>query len=126
MKENVNVLVVEDRAVIRKTIMNSLSGLGCFFSEAESGEQALTLIEHTKFDVIFLDLKLSGISGIETFKRAKIIRSDLPPVIILTGSMEPNFQEEAKQLGIFKYLIKNPLDQDVLRQVIISIRKMEY
>ena len=55
---------------------------------AESGEQALGVLQHQQVDVVTLDLMMSGIGGIETFKKIREIDPDLQIIIVSGGSLE--------------------------------------
>lgn len=120
MSNDIQVLIVDDRVNARRSIKSALLGFNCIFSEAESGEKALSLIAKNDFDVIFLDLRLPDITGLKTLRRAKEIRRDLGKVLILTGYPEEETQREADSLGVFAYLTKNPMERD---KVIEAFRK---
>ena len=70
MKEEINILIIEDNIIARETIMDVLSPLNCSFVEVDNGEEALEVIKQSAetLDAIILDLQLTGISGIETLK----------------------------------------------------------
>ncbi len=110
MTRAAQVLIVEDRKVARLTLREILVEFECVVSEAEDGATALDLIAAKQFDVIFLDLMLPDMSGIEILRRARSIRRPLGKVIILTGLPEAKTEVEAEGLGAFRYLKKNPID----------------
>ena len=120
MGEKAAILIIEDHSSVRQTIMDILASRNYSFSEAESGEQALKLLEQDDdgFDVIILDLKLPGMDGIETLKRARGMKAELAPTSILTGSLDPEFENEARELGVFRYLKKSPLEIKPLRDAV--------
>jgi two-component system chemotaxis response regulator CheB len=82
----VNVMVVEDSRVIRDYLVHALEAAPGLKVEmtAESGEEALALLEHRKPDIILMDIHLPGIDGIETTRR--IMAHDPVPVVVCTGS----------------------------------------
>jgi len=120
MDDRIKVLIIEDTLNARRTIKRVLSMLNCTFFEAETGEKALELLKSNSqtFDVIILDIELWGMNGIETFNQAKIIRPDLPPTIILTGSLDLELEAKVTELGVFHYLTKSPLQVDELRDAV--------
>ena len=78
------VLVVEDEALLRATIVDELRAYGWEVLEATSGEHAVTLITNNRIDVVFTDIKLAGVmSGWET---AEALRATIPDVPILYTS----------------------------------------
>lgn len=114
MKRPIRVLIVDDREAARLTLRNILLGFECIFSEAQYGGTALQLISETEFDVIFLDLGLPDLSGIQVLREARRLGTVTGKVIILTGLPEPTTEAEANALGVFKYLRK-PLDWEEIR-----------
>jgi CheY-like chemotaxis protein len=118
MGKKIKILIVEDNHPARETIEDTLSSLDCKFSWAESGEQALPLIKRTAFDVIIMDIRLPGIDGLETFKKAKAIRPNLAPVIVLTGHPTTEYAVEAGRLEVFHFLSKNFLEEKLKDTVI--------
>ncbi len=65
-RQKFSVLVVEDNLVNQKVATGLLGKLGCDVTIAESGDQALTLVQELEFDVIFMDWELPGMDGFET------------------------------------------------------------
>lgn len=120
MKKSHEILIVEDYTKVRTTIKNALSNLNCAFTEAESGEQALRQIRKAHFDLIILDIKLPGIDGIETLRRAKEIKPNLPSVIVLTGHPDVETAFPAGKLEVFAYLSKHDLAKKKLREVVVN------
>ncbi len=119
MSRKQRVLVVEDDPLSLATIKDILAGLDYNIIEASSGEMALKEIRRTAPDVILLDLKLPGIEGFETLRRARKIRRNLCPVIILTGYNDSHLSFAAGKLAVFDYLIKDDLDIGKLKDTVI-------
>jgi two-component system nitrogen regulation response regulator NtrX len=107
------VLIVDDNEHVRYQLRRILSSFGCEFAEAETGEDALTMIAATAFDVLFLDMRLPfGVTGMNVFIKAKETRPDLGKVIILTGWFEDETRAKAFALGAHDWLDKAPLDRE--------------
>ncbi len=119
MRSLLTILIVDDEPGIRRSLGESLSEEGYAVLKAERGEQALELLENSDPDAIhlmLLDIWLPGIDGLETLQRAKILRPDLPVVMISGhGSIETALQ--ATRLGAFDFLEK-PVDLDRLLLVV--------
>ncbi|GAB1483765.1 hypothetical protein MASR2M78_25810 [Treponema sp.] len=62
------ILVVEDNPVNQKLMLAILGTLGCTVQTASSGEVALEIVKKQSFDLVFMDISLPGIDGIETMK----------------------------------------------------------
>ena len=110
------ILLVDDSVEDRDSYKVCLEKKGYKVLEAKSGEECLQQVKERKFQVILLDLQLSGISGIETLKEIKKVRPDLP-VIMVTGHSEIEMVENAMKYGSFAYLAK-PVDIKKLMDVI--------
>lgn len=111
MKE-FNVLVVDDEEEFRDLTIKILTKRGLNAQGAESGEQALELLEHSRTDVVLLDVKMPGIDGIETLRRIRI-QKPLVEVVLLTGHASVESGIEGMKLGAFDYLMK-PIETDSL------------
>jgi CheY-like chemotaxis protein len=120
MIRKTKVLLIEDYRDTRETIKMVLSDLNCKFYEADNGDIALRLLKRVRFDCIILDIKLPGISGLDTLRKAREAEPNLAPVIIVTGYPEIATAIDAGRLRVFDYLEKSPLDGDKLRDVFIK------
>ncbi|MFQ6122336.1 MAG: response regulator, partial [Dehalococcoidales bacterium] len=67
-KRKTNVLVVDDLQSIRLTLGGILEDEGYNVVTAENGYQAIEAVKKTHFDVIFMDIKMPGINGVQTFR----------------------------------------------------------
>jgi heterodisulfide reductase subunit A2 len=110
------ILVVDDEAIVRESIRDWLKDAGYQVSVAESGEEALQLIEKQDFGVMILDLRLPGINGIDVLKKAKVLKPNIKSIVI-TAYPTMLSQEEASKLGAIDYLVK-PVFPDKLEELI--------
>jgi DNA-binding NtrC family response regulator len=116
MTNRARVLIIDDRVGVRQTLRNVLFGLDCDFTEAVSGESAIAILSSQKFDVTFLDLSLSNISGLEVLEQGREKGDAMGMVIVLTGLPEDSTRTKAMALGAFAYLSKDPIDRTTIRQ----------
>lgn len=71
-KEPARILIVDDEEGIRATLQEFLTKrFVCEIDQADNGEEALKLLKQNKFDLIFLDIKMPGINGMEVIKEKK-------------------------------------------------------
>jgi CheY-like chemotaxis protein len=84
MNAKLQVLVIDDDAVVGRSFDRVLSEKGYDVSTALSGEEALKTMENTAFDVVFTDIKMPGIDGLEVTERIKA-RCPWTPVVVITG-----------------------------------------
>ena len=110
------ILVVDDEASIRELFSAVFTEADYEVIDAEGGTQALKILQLEDIDVIFLDLKLFGMNGIELCRQ---IRETKPISIIyaMTG-WAPLFEiEECREAGFDDYFEK-PLDMDMLLKLV--------
>lgn len=115
-----NLLIVDDEADVREFAANFFRKRKINVSTAESGEQSLDVLDKVKPDLILLDIKMSGIDGIETLKRLKEKDKDIK-VIMVTGR-KPDDQEafdKCRQLGALDYIHK-PLELEELERIVLK------
>ena len=110
------ILVVDDEAIVRESIRDWLKDAGYEVSVAESGEEALKLIQKQNFGVMILDLRLPGMTGIDVLKKVKALKPNIKSVVI-TAYPTMLTQEEAAKLGAIDYLVK-PVFPDKLEELI--------
>ena len=109
-------LVVDDEASHRMMIEAVLQDVGWLVEEAESGEEALRILEESRPSVVLLDMRMPGMSGQETLQKILEIHPGLP-VIMLTAHGTVDSAVEAMKLGAYDYLSK-PADNDELIAVL--------
>jgi CheY-like chemotaxis protein len=80
----VRLLIIDDEADFRKAVIQGLSRRGFEVTEAAGGEEGLAALKKNLPDVVVLDQKMPGISGIDTLRDLRTFADDLP-VIMLTG-----------------------------------------
>ena len=78
------ILIVDDQNGIRRTMTGIIENLGFQVVDVEDGYQAIDRIKNTRFDLVFLDIKMPGINGVQTFREIKKLRPD-SLVVMMTG-----------------------------------------
>ena len=112
------VLVVDDNQDLLKLIKLRLKPMEFELVCTDSGEAALSILEHFAADLIITDLKMPGISGIELFERIHH-KNPVTPVIILTAHGTIPEAVEATQAGVAAYVSK-PFESNKLVDTIYS------
>jgi DNA-binding NtrC family response regulator len=110
------ILVVDDDELLRRVLADRLQFWGHSTDLAESGEAALQQAKLKNYDLIMLDLKLPGISGLETLSGLKKFSCDAD-VIMLTAHGSVGAAVKAIKAGAADFLPK-PADFDLLRAVV--------
>lgn len=103
----IKVLIVDDHALVRMGIRRLLDDLPDMevVADAESGEQALTLVKTHKPDVVLLDMKMPGIDGWEVTRRLKKSHPQIKVIAVTALYAEP-LPTRVLQLGAMGYLTK--------------------
>lgn len=112
------ILVIDDDDVIRESIKRLLKTQPYLITEAESSEQAKTIIENNTFDCILLDYRLDDMDGIELMPAIQASNDRPCPVIMITAYSEERLIVEALRNGFYDYINKSHLDAKVLLSVI--------
>src|SRR4051812_42245505 len=102
------ILIIDDDAEIRYSLTRVLGSAGYRIVEAPSGEQGIALVKKEPPDLVFLDIRMGGMSGIETLQH---IRSANPKqlVVLMTAFGTAQTAIEAMKYGAFDYIMK-PFD----------------
>ena len=114
MQEN-SVLIVDDEAIVRESLKDWLKD-AYQVATAETGEEALELIEKQDFDILIVDVRLPGKSGIQVLKEVKEIKPHIKSIVI-TAYPSADLAAEVTKLGAVDYLIK-PVAHDDLERLI--------
>jgi two-component system response regulator HydG len=108
MNEKGSILVVDDDNDMTTTLSDILVDLHYHVETANNGFEAIEKIKNRRFDTILLDIKMPGISGVETFKEIKKIRPDAV-VMLMTAQSVEQLVTEALDQGAFGIMYK-PID----------------
>lgn len=113
-------LIVDDEADVREFAANFFRKRKIEVTSVSSGEETLKIIEKDKPHLILLDIKLTGIDGIETLRRIRQNDKNIK-VIMVTGRKEDAEQafEQCRQLGALNYIHK-PLDLGELERIVLK------
>ena len=109
MKEKAHILVVDDNDSISKSMSMILRYKGYAVMTASDGFEAIEKVRENFFDIVFMDIKMPGINGLETYRRIKQIRSDAV-VTMMSGYADKHLVEGALQEGAYGALDKPFMD----------------
>jgi DNA-binding NtrC family response regulator len=115
MKASTHVLVIDDDAVVGRSFDRVLSSKGYEVDTALSGEEGLKDIEDHEYDVIFTDIKVPGMDGIEVARRIKA-KNPLTPIVVITGYGTTENEAEASVLGVSGF-VRKPLTPERIEDI---------
>lgn len=101
------ILVIDDEESIRHLFKETLEASSYHVITVDDSAKAVELVKSWNFDLIFIDLKMPGIDGAETFRRIREI-NDSVPVVINAGYPARDLMEKALEQGPFG-VMKKPL-----------------
>ena len=113
---NARILIVDDEPMLRRTMSDRMKFWDCETEEASSGEEALEMLGRKSYDLILLDLKMSGISGMDVMKAMRE-NNDQTDVVVLTAHGTIEAAVEAIQCGATDFLLK-PADFELVHNTV--------
>jgi DNA-binding NtrC family response regulator len=113
---SIKVLLVDDEKDFIESLAERLQLRGFDVKTALNGDDAIKLVSENEFDVIILDVKMPGKSGIETLKEIKNI-NQLSQVIMLTGHATVESAIQGMKLGAYDYIMKPTVTEDLINLI---------
>ena len=124
MNENIKILIVEDDRAVRNLISTTLQINDYEYDLAIDGKNALQLMTSNKYDIVFIDLGLPDIDGIEIIK---IFRDfSTTPIIVISARTNDEDKIEALDAGADDFLTKPFNVDELLARVRSTLRRINY
>src|SRR3989442_9028840 len=114
-------LLIDDEADVQYSFRRIFDSPEIELTTAASGEEGLKLIPKIQPDLVIMDVRMGGITGLETLRRLRQSNAKLP-VIMMTAYGTTQTAIEAMKLGAYDYLLK-PFDVPKLKQIILAALK---
>jgi len=116
------ILVAEDSEMNRQVIKGILEYMEVDVSFADSGIEALRRLKEEAFDLLIVDIQMPGMSGFEVISRCKALLSGSAriPIVVVTGDVTKDVQDECHALGVDRFLAK-PVESERLRGVVYEL-----
>ena len=114
--QNSSILIIDDDSEIRYSLDRVLSQAGYQIIEAASGEEGIEIVRKQSPSIIFLDIRMGGMTGIEALQHLRSIDRQVP-IILMTAFGTTQTAIEAMKFGAFDYVMK-PCDiPDLLEKI---------
>jgi len=122
MPDPLRILIADDEAVIRLGLRSMLEDQGYrVVGEAADGTRALDLVRRLRPDLVFLDIKMPGIDGLQAAQA--LLTERAVPVIVLTAYADREFVDKAKDAGVLAYLVKPVRESDLRPTIEVALAR---
>ncbi|GJL66321.1 MAG: Fis family transcriptional regulator [Nitrospirales bacterium] len=116
------ILIIDDNADIRWILSDLLESHGFHCQQAQNAMAALTMVEHTDFDVILTDYQMPNMNGLELLQQLAVSQlTSSTPVIMITAFCSETLETEARQAGAWAVLQKPINTRELLTTVTQAI-----
>ena len=124
--QHINILVVDDQAVVRRELRKSLTAYGFRVSEARDGQEALQYLECGGVDLVITDFQMPGLDGLEFLQkiRSKYSHTDLP-VLGVSGYQDKDLAVRFLKYGANDFLLKPFTREEVQTRVLHQVETLE-
>ena len=116
MSHKEKILIVDDEKIVRESLFHWFEEDGYTVDTAEDGESALRKFDKSKFDLLLVDMKMPGMSGLDLLKKVKEIDKDTIVILITAFASVPSAITALKD-GAYDYVTK-PVDPDELAHIV--------
>jgi signal transduction histidine kinase/CheY-like chemotaxis protein len=121
-KSRTRVLVVDDEDFVRELLGDILEGEHCDVYLAECGNEALSAFKETKFDGVFTDVGMPGMSGWELAREIRQINRNIP-IAVITGWGEAVGSHEQKAAGV-DWVVAKPFTADRIAELVREVAQL--
>jgi len=114
----IKIVIADDHDIVRAGLKQIISDTRDMKVTGESGsaEQLIDLIKKNEYDVVLLDLKMSGMNGLDAIKHIKLLKPDLP-VIVLSMHAEDQYAVRTIRAGASGYITKETASENLVAAI---------
>src|SRR5512134_524371 len=124
MTSSDHILIVDDEANLRKTVASILQRAGFQVTTAGNAHEALALLSGHRFDLVFMDIRMPDMNGLDALKSVHGMYPQLP-VILFTGQPDLNSAVSALRHGAIDYLQKPLRPAMLIERAKTALAKLE-
>jgi DNA-binding NtrC family response regulator len=121
--QKAKILIVDDELIMRESLAGWLERDGHEVTKTASGEEALAVLKDSRFDILLVDMKMEGMSGLDVLKQVKESDPEVS-VVMITAYGSISTAIEAMKNGAYDYLLK-PFEPDELGLLIEKISEYQ-
>lgn len=119
-----NILIIDDEAALRHTLVRILQREGLQVTSAASGQEGLAYLAQQTFDLVYLDIRMPDMTGLEILKIVHTRYPDLP-VVLFTAQPDMSSMLEALRQGASDYLLKPLQPNDFIERTCVILAKQQ-
>jgi len=114
----IKIVIADDHEIVRAGLKQIIADEEDMevAGEANNGENLIEMVKKNSYDVVLLDLKMSGMNGIEVMKHIKMIRPDIP-VIVLSMHAEDQYAVRTIKAGASGYITKETAGESLITAI---------
>jgi two-component system response regulator HydG len=120
-RNNVGILIVDDELIVRESLTKWFREDGFRVEAAENAAAALKKLQGAAWDIVFADIKMPGMDGIEMLQRIKELDKDIT-IVMITAYASVDSAVKALKIGAYDYITK-PIDPDYLDHLVEKVLK---
>lgn len=123
----IRILIADDHAIVRAGLRQFIADESdmVIAGEAKNGAEVIEMVRSGSWDVLLLDISMPGQNGVDTLKRLKHLKPDLP-VLILSGFSESQYAVNMMRAGASGYLNKEGAANELVTAVRTVVRGKKY
>ncbi len=117
---DLSILVVEDNLINQKVAIRILERLGLTADIAQDGQHAIDVVQTKKYDLIFMDMEMPVLDGLEATRKIKLIEKSLPSIpkiIAMTANALPGDRERCLEAGMDDFISK-PITVESIKTIL--------
>jgi CheY-like chemotaxis protein len=123
IKEGLNILIAEDNIINQKVVKVLFKNLGYEIDIVSNGKEAIKTINKKKYDIVFMDIMMPEMDGLEATREIRAKGYKLP-IIALTADLGNKTKKSAYDAGINEFIGK-PIKSDELKKIMIKWFKVD-
>lgn len=114
---NNKVLIVDDNPVNIKLASGLFKRYNIDIDSSLSGEKCIEMIKNNKYDLVFLDVEMSGMNGLDTIKKVQQVCQNVPPIVALTFNDSKEFIDKLISSGFCDVIVR-PVEHGVMKNIL--------
>jgi CheY-like chemotaxis protein len=121
MDRRINVFLIDDEQDFTESVSFWLESKGYYVKSAATGKEGLQMIKDEKPDIVFLDLHLPEMDGIQILSNIRKIDKDIP-VVMITAYAEEKKMDEARKLGASGFFPKKSRLEELGNMIEVTLK----